>query len=293
MISNHEDPTPNTKSNPTLTSTDQESSTNTKLTRHIPIAEPEPFKGTNYPVHIFISKLNLYFRANHHHYETGEAKSLYLLSKLQETAYEWALPIIELHDALLEDFDTLVTQLKLTFEDPDREAKAENELSSIVQGPESVREYSSRYTKLCREVDWNEAALAHRFRQGLSPRIKDVLATLDLPRTVSELTILASKVEQRLVEREREKVIEGKSPLTRRNPKYDVIPTKTTIHNPTNSEDPNLNELWANLPERQRRYLTRTHLGQCTYCGDSDHQLKSCSKRKPDASGKGKAQSQH
>ena len=263
--------------------------------KRIPIAEPEPFNGTNYPVHIFLSKLNLYFRANASAYETHEAKSLYLLSKLQETAYEWALPIIELQDALLEDFDTLVTQLKLTFEDPDREAKAENELSSIVQGSESVREYSSRYTKLCREVDWNETALAHRFRQGLSPRIKDVLATLDLPRTVGELTILASKVEQRLAERDRERETEEKASISRKAPKY-LEPknySKPTTNNSTNPEEPNLNELWANLPERQRRYLTRTHLGQCTYCGDSDHQLKNCSKRKPDVSGKSKAQSQH
>jgi hypothetical protein len=262
------------------------------LPKKIPIAEPEPFDGGNYPIRIFLSKVNLYFRANAGIYDTSETKALYLISKLQGTAYEWVLPILEEDDVILKDYDSLVNHLRLTFEDPDREAKAENELSTIAQGLNSVREYSARYTKLCREVDWNETALAHRFRQGLHPRIKDVLATVDLPRTVGELTILASKVEQRLAERDRERAAEEK-PVTTRRHTYSQAASKPQPSKQTTSEDPPISEVWASIPEGQRRFLTRSHLGQCTYCGASDHKKETCPIRKPDASGKGKAQSQH
>lgn len=268
----------------------QEPFPNPPTSKKTPIAEPEPFNGTNYPIHIFLSKVNLYFRANAGQYETSEAKSLYLMSKLQGTAYEWALPIIEKDDDIVKDFDTLVSLLRITFEDPDREAKAENELSVISQGLDSVREYSTRYTKLCREVDWNETALAHRFRQGLQPRIKDVLATVDLPRTVAGLTTIASKVEQRLAERDRERASEEKPAI--RRPTYSTAPPKPQLSKPTTPGDPPLSEIWASIPEGQRRFLTRNHLGQCTYCGEAGHKKEACP-NKPDASGKWKAQSQH
>ena len=270
------------------------STTTNQSTKSIPISEPEPFDGGNYPVHIFLSKLKLFFRANPSSYDTQEAKSLYLISRLQGTAYEWALPIIETEDGIINNFDGLALALKVTFEDRNREAKAEAELFLLTQGSDSVQTYTTRFNNLAREVEWNEPALVAVFRRGLHPRIKDVLANLDRPRTVGEMSLLASQIEQRQIERDGEKRVEGRTFIPRRPFNQPESTTPTSMPAPaTNPDGINVNELWSALPERQRRYMTRAHLGQCTYCGDSDHKRDVCSKPNPNTSGKGKAQSQH
>ena len=53
-----------------------------------------------------------------------------------------------------------------------------------------------------------------------------------------------------------------------------------------------LSGVWAQLSDRERRYLTRVALKQCLYCGSLDHKVDACpSKNKKE--GKGKAQFQH
>ncbi|KAH9263588.1 hypothetical protein BASA83_013038 [Batrachochytrium salamandrivorans] len=50
------------------------------------------------------------------------------------------------------------------------------------------------------DLDWNEAALIHRFRVGLSAQVKNMLLHHEYPKTLEEFALLAIKVDARIQE---------------------------------------------------------------------------------------------
>lgn len=76
---------------------------------------------------------------------------------------------------------------------------------NLTQGKRSVSDYSIELRTLAAESNWNAPALFDTFYNGLSDRIKDKLASRDLPVDLDALVALALYINGCLQERKREK----------------------------------------------------------------------------------------
>ena len=254
------------------------------------MGEPERFDGENYPVEHFLLKLLLFFKLSSR-FPTDYEKSLYLLSCLNGAALEWAIPLFEYDNPILRDYTKLTQALLKNFENPNKRENAMNQLCSLRQRIDSVRSYAIKFNQLAKFVSWNESALVYYFRSGLNTSIKDMLIAKDSPEHLSDMIILATRVEARLKEREEEKDLENSSastPISQSNPQIRTFEPK---NGGKDASPGNLHEVWANLPEKQRRYFSRLALKQCLYRGSSEHQIGNCPNKPSKEEGKEKAQS--
>lgn len=258
-----------------------------------PMPEPDRFDGSNQPVEHFLLQLNLFFRT------TGPSlsdtsKSLYLISRLKGQALDWAAPLLAGDHPSLQDYGRFTEVLSESFSDPDKTQNAKHQLTSLRQGSDTVRTYGSKFTHLARLLQWNEDVLVHLFFIGLNLQLQDELITKDRPSHLPDMIIMASRLEQRLLERfNHHKQEHLSSPLS--NPTIfttDPRPYPTNIGHSFSEPNPGIpQDLWSSLPEKQRRYLTRVAHKLCLFCGSPDHQVGNCP-IKPPKEGKPKAQFQ-
>lgn len=71
------------------------------------------------------------------------------------------------------------------------------------QGRRSVIDYATEFRTLAVDSGWTQPALVDAFFNGLSEHVKDLLTPLDLPSELDALVSLASKIDKRLLERDR------------------------------------------------------------------------------------------
>ncbi|XP_029688387.1 uncharacterized protein [Takifugu rubripes] len=89
-----------------------------------------------------------------------------------------------------------------------RSSEAFSQILSLRQGPSSVADYSIRFCILAARSGWNDAALQGVFTQGLSDDLKDELAAREQPETLEALIGLATRLDNRLRERRRQRMSE-------------------------------------------------------------------------------------
>jgi hypothetical protein len=259
------------------------------------VYDPDRFDGSNQPVEHFLLQLKLVFRTTNQ-YPTDISKSLYLISRLRGQALEWAAPLLEIDNPALEDFKGFCEALVLAYGDPDKTPHAKHQLTSLRQGSDSVRSYGAKFTHLARMLQWGEDVLVHLFFLGLNEDLKFELATKTLPEYLADTIIMASRVEQQLLDRNKYLIpVVSHSPLP--SPIHhsrDTRPNPSILKHSNHDLSPGVPpDVWSSLPEKQRRYLTRLALKLCLYCGAPEHQMENCPiKPPPSKEGKGKAQSQ-
>jgi len=83
------------------------------------------------------------------------------------------------------------------------EATSERELRRLRQTT-SMSDYAAKFESLKQYLSWNDAALRDQFYLNLRDDVKDELAPLDRPQTLSALKELATRLDSRLEERRRE-----------------------------------------------------------------------------------------
>jgi Ty3 transposon capsid-like protein len=254
-------------------------------------SEPERFDGSNYPVEHFLFQLKLFFRTSNQ-YPSDTSKSLYLLSRLKGQALEWAAPLLESDNPILDNYEDFSGALKRAFSDPDKIGKALQQLSSLRQGHDSAETYASKFTQLARPIPLNELGLVHLFWLGLNGNVKDSLAPLDRPQLLRDMITLAIRVDQRLIDRAKEHNQEASSSYPKYHPTRTFLTHETKPRSSGGDLSPaNIQDVWTNLPDKRRRYLTRLALNQCLYCGSNDHQVTDCPVKPSREEGKPKAQS--
>ncbi|KAI3364824.1 hypothetical protein L3Q82_001005 [Scortum barcoo] len=67
-----------------------------------------------------------------------------------------------------------------------------------------VVDYALEFRTLAADSGWNETSIISAFIDGLAEEVKDFLAPLDIPRDFESLVKIASRIDNRLRERERE-----------------------------------------------------------------------------------------
>lgn len=91
------------------------------------------------------------------------------------------------------------------YEDPQKTTTAEAALYTLQQGRRAAEDYVTDFRRWSADTNWNDAALRHQFRMGLSDSLKDELARVGVPDTLEALKHLAIQIDRRLRERRAER----------------------------------------------------------------------------------------
>ena len=77
----------------------------------------------------------------------------------------------------------------------------------------AVEDYVTDFRRWSTDTHWNDAALRHQFRLGLSESLKDELARVGIPETLEALITLAIQIDRRLRERRAERSTQQTRPV--------------------------------------------------------------------------------
>lgn len=261
------------------------------------IAIPEKYDGNRAKFRGFVNQCRLVFTLQPQRYPNDIVKIGFIVSLLKGSALDWASPLLEKDNDVMNDFDKFLHEFRRVFDDPDRKRTAENALQSLVQGRRSAATYASDFRRLITDVDWNESAQIHHFRTGLNEDVKDDLARIDRhPETISDFIDLCIRIDNRLYERRHErKLVYYGSKSSSANSSKPRQYQKTTFSNVRSpvasyhsnqdqpSSDPSPMQIDATRPfsrtlstkEKQRRMSENL----CMYCGAPGHKINDCSIR--------------
>ena len=277
------------------------------------VADPEPFNGNRLQLQNFLAKCRLKFAAQPSMFRNDKAKVFYAGSRLADPAFSWFQPFL----AAAEDpeqetpveatsFEAFATSLTNVYGDPNLEASSARAIKALKQTT-SAAQYMAEFKRLRQYIKWNESALRDQYYEGLKDTVKDEVACVGRPSTLTELENLAIRFDARMYERLLEKrqaqpqapgprntLYLKPTPMTR-NPSQSstssgFIPTpsrtpspaagpSTALATPAFTQDGTVPmELDANgrwhLAASEK--LRRKQLRLCDYCGADNHNVFNC-----------------
>lgn len=252
------------------------------------IPTPARFSGEIGLCGQFLHQCMLVFDQQPLTYSTDKAKVAFIMSLLSGKASAWAVALVNSRSPVCNTLDTFANEMRRVFDHPLQSKEASSRLLSLRQGNSSVSSYSIDFRILAAETGWDERALQGVFFRGLSEEIKDQLAARDETSTLEELISIAIRLDNRLAERRRERVVRRSVPTlyppqTRQPPSAahpppepsPAAPPSPTVPAPTSEEPMQLGRMRLSPEERQRRL----RLGLCMYCGQAGHIVALCPTR--------------
>lgn len=167
------------------------------------------------------------------------------------------------------------------YEDPQQTASAESALFALQQGRRPAEDYVTEFRRWSTDTQWNDAALRHQFRIGLSESLKDELARVGVPNTLEALITLTIQIDRRLRERRSERSVQPNRPtwMTARAPmpatRYSPASSPNSVNTtPDNSEPMQLGVMRPALSSEERARCRQLNL--CLYCGGTGHFVHNC-----------------
>ena len=282
--------------------------------------EPDTFDGTDpKKLRSFVVQCQLNFNERPRAFRTDQAKVNYALSYLKGMALDWFEPDI-LNEAdddnrpLWKDsYEDFLTELRQNFGPHDPVGDAEAKIEHLqMRDSNRVARYIVEFNQLASQVrGWGDGALKHQFYKGLPSRIKDEIARVGKPPTLSQLRVLAQSIDSHYWERRNE--VNRESNSSKSNSDKDKSnKTKSTdseksqnkssstnnkssgnnkSSNTTSSQTPNLEGKLGKdgklTPEERKRRLDNN---LCLFCGGAGHTARDCTKTGSSASrAKGRA----
>jgi hypothetical protein len=175
------------------------------------IPDPPVFNGERKSLLPFLAKCRLKFAGQPSSFPTESNKVIYAGSRLEGPPFSWFSPLNDrLQDPERKDppelasFDALAKALTTLYGDPHLALTAERKIRALRQVT-SIAQYIAEFEEHRQYLTWNEDALRDQFYLGLKDRIKDNLAPLERPSTLTELKELALRLDSRLDARWHEK----------------------------------------------------------------------------------------
>ncbi|KAG9020308.1 Retrotransposon-derived protein peg10, partial [Tulasnella sp. UAMH 9824] len=172
-----------------------------------------------------------------------------------------------------DDWDEFKKSFVSAFGDPDKEGTAICKLESLNQGNWPAADFRC----ISADIAWNDQALRHAYRQGLSAGVKDGLIYHDKPSTLEELIKLSIRIDDRIWERKQER---GGDNNPRSQPRLQPRPQPSPTPAPP-SNAPNAFSHSQPVPihvdaARRGRLTPEEHSrrqreGLCFYCGEKGH----------------------
>jgi hypothetical protein len=256
---------------------------------------PERFDGSENEFRGFVNQLNLVFRLHACRYSTDEIKISVLGTLLTGRALQWFNPMSEhpeKYGTVMSSFPEFLRVFTAVFGPIDAGIKAANKITLLRQGRGTVSAYVSIFQQYAAELEWNDAALIHQFKSGLSGAVRNLLLHFEHTATLQETVALALRCDQRLLEEQLD-----------RSSRFDALPLAANyrahrprasfagppaVPSPATPADSNAMEIDGiqrqSLPTPSRGPLTleeRTHrmnYGLCLVCGSDSHLRANCPK---------------
>src|SRR5579859_922157 len=139
------------------------------------------------------AKCRLKFVGQPSSFPTESNKVIYVSSRLEAPPFSWFSPLNDrLQDPKEKDppelasFDAFDKALKTLYSDPHLALTAEWKIRALRQIT-SVAHYIAEFEEHCQYLTWNDDALRDQFHLGLKDGIKDNLAPLERPSTLTVL----------------------------------------------------------------------------------------------------------
>src|SRR6202040_1223551 len=158
------------------------------------VQEPDPFDGTDpTKLQTFLVQLQLSFSDRPQSFGQDNWKVNFAIS------YVKGLALAHFENALIEpdvlaaaswpdNYSKLVSELKLYIGSPNTIGEAESRLQTLAMKPtQHIAKYLVDFTRLSTITGWDSRALRHQFYQGLPAQIKDEIARIGKPDTLSQL----------------------------------------------------------------------------------------------------------
>lgn len=257
---------------------------NPAATPESPVPPPEPYFGDVGRSKGFLLQCSQVFKQQPHTFASDQSKISYFTGLLRGRALEWAHAVLGSSLGPL-TFNGFLDDFKKVFAHPDIAADAAKRLLSLRQGQQSVAEYSINFRILAAESGWNNPALCGAYMFGLNESMKDELASHDVSESLDDLISLSIRLDNRLRERKRERNSKTCNipsarpafpPVTHaaRNPSQ----SQPLLALPSTEEPMQLGRARLTPTERQKRISS----GECLYCGQLGHFLRTCPIRPKD-----------
>lgn len=245
---------------------------------HIPT--PECYSGDLGACGRFLLQCSLVFDLQPSSYTSDKSRIAFVLSLLTGKASQWATACWESKSEIFQSFVAFTEEMRRVFDHPLKGKEAAKRLLMLTQGSSAVAQYAVDFRILAAESGWDDTALQAAFLRGLNDNVKDELAARGDSNSLEELISLATRLDNRLRERCREK---ASRQLTQRNPSstlsssLPVISTSSPVFSsppePISAEEPmQLGRAHLSAAERLRRQKS----GLCMYCGQEGHFISSC-----------------
>lgn len=219
----------------------------------------------------FLSQCLIFFKSQPSRFTTEESRVAFILSLLTGAALAWADPLIRAQSPIMDNSQVLMKEMALIFDHDLSGKEAATRLTKMVQGRQSVAEFSISFRALAAGTGWADEPLMTLFTNALSDPVKDALATIEPPKTLNELVALAIRIDNRVREREREK---GEKKVHSTNSR-ESFPTKLAETVAAGGEEPmQLGSSSVSCPERKK-----SNKVICFYCKQAGHVIRQCRKR--------------
>ena len=243
---------------------------------------PERFSGDLGACGRFLVQCSLVFQQQPSTYNSDKSRIAFIISLLSGKAAQWATALWESNSPACQSYDAFSNEMRKVFDHPVKGKEASKRLLALSQGSSPVAQYAVDFRILAAESGWDDEALQGVFLRGLAENIKDELAARDETNNLEELITLATRLDNRLRERRREK--SSRQPT----PRGQVSVQTNMSYVPTSS--PVLSSSSEALPAEEPMQLGRAHLtpderlrrqksGLCIYCGQAGHYISTCPQR--------------
>lgn len=151
----------------------------------------------------FLSQCDLHFELQASSFPSDRAKIAYVISYLSGCAKAWATAEWDRRSAVCNSLPLFIKTFTLVFQTVTPGREAARALVGLRQGRRSVFDYAIEFRTLAADSGWNQPALVDAFYNGLSEMLKDQLTLLDLLSELDSLIYLASRIDKRLTEWQR------------------------------------------------------------------------------------------
>ncbi|CAJ0919541.1 unnamed protein product [Ranitomeya imitator] len=120
-------------------------------------------------------------------------------------ALEWATPLWERGDHVVQSAPLFLSTLKQVFLGPRVTHDTALHLLALTQGLSLVSHFAVHFRILASELEWSDKALIPLFWRGLADNVKDALATREIPATLEELMAVSTHIDLRFNQRRLER----------------------------------------------------------------------------------------